>query len=265
MKPKLTTCLFIVTLLCACTKKAEDTSKTDAQIDHYLQLIEAKQNPESGMDLIKKHYTAVSDLLQQAGLKAQADRYLKQAVESQIAAPPLQGVDKTIQQALVILIHRELDQVLHSPRDSGKAVANACALYGGLRSTAERRGKYFGSDRLFTDWIEDSFKKLKDGTNPQEAVQSVYDAIDDIYFLSVLYELEGIAANRGVNEIIVQEKQIEGLLFYEIIHPSAKNSEASKAVRSELAKDGNEMELDLIKQNLKLAFPEKSARYQKKF
>lgn len=265
MKTKLIPCLAVLALLCACAKKTEDTSKIANQINQYLQLIEAKQNPESGMALIKKHYAAVSDLLQQAGLKAQADRYLKQAEESQVAAPPLQGVDKTIQQALVILLHRELDQVLHNPHDSGNAVANAYALYGGLRSIAERRGNYFGSDRLFADWIEDSFKKLKGGTNPQEAVQSVYDAIDDVYFLSVLYELEGIAANRGVNEIIVQEKQIEGLLFYEIIRPSAKNSTANETVRSELAKDGNEMDLDLIKQNLKLAFPEKSARYQKNF
>ena len=34
--------------------------------------------------------------------------------------------------------------------------------------------------------------------------------VDRVYFLSVLYEIEGLAANRGKDDAVVAEKQIEG-------------------------------------------------------
>jgi len=255
---------FLVSvLLCACTQKTENTSNIDAQINQYLCLTEARRSPNPKMDQIKEHYNALSDILTQAGLKNQADQYFAQAENSPLFTPPMQGVEKTFQQALVILIHEELEQV--SGEDSAQHIDNAFALYGGLKSTAERRGQYFESDTLFTGIIEKSFKNLKKGSDRTGNTQKIYAAIDDVYFLSVLYELEGLAAKRGVDEIIVQEKQIEGSTFYEIIRSSAKDQAASETVRAEWAKGGNDLDIGLIKENMKIAFPEKSVHYQIKF
>jgi hypothetical protein len=253
--------LVLSALFVACAPKATDTSKIDKQISQYLSLIDARRNPEPQMDQIKALYNTLSEILIQAELKDQADQYLEQATVAEHITPPLQGVEKIFQQALVTLIHNELD----SAQITSANIEAAQALYNGLESTAERRGKYFGSDTVFTTLIDDSFKALKHFNDHSDAIQTIYTAINDVYFLSVLYELEGIAAKRGVNDIVVHEKQIEGSIFYDIIRASAKDSDASEVVRTEFAKDGNDIDIDLVKENLKIAFPDKSTIYGNKF
>lgn len=268
MKYKLLSFLLVLTLCAACSKKAETTPGFDKQIRQYLSLVEAKQNPTPDLNQIKSCYGALSDILTQAGLEAQADQYLAQAEQATDAKqmdPPLEGLDKTVQQAIVIVIHNALDLIPDSPKNSTEHIDAVDALYGGIKSTAERRGKYIGSETFFTDTLDACMKKLRSGSDTSATIQQIKSTINDIYFLSVLYELEGITANRGVNEIVVQEKQTEGFLFYEIIHPSSKDNAVSEKVRAELAKNGNEIDIDSVKENLKLAFPEKSAQYKDKF
>jgi len=255
--------LLVIALLSACAQKETDTSKIDEQIGQYLSLIDARRSPEPDLSRIKELYASLSDILTQSGVKGQADRYFALVETAEHISPPMQGVEKSFQQALVVLIHRELDQI-----KAGAVTEHAdtaYALYGGLRSTVERRGKYFGSETLFTGLIDESFQQLKASEELESSVQAIKTAIDDVYFLSVLYEFEGIAAKRGIDDVTVEEKQIEATIFYDIIKASATDRIAGEKVRLEMMRGGNEMDIDFLKESLRLAFPEKSALYEKKF
>ncbi|MBM4152596.1 MAG: hypothetical protein FJ220_03625 [Kiritimatiellaceae bacterium] len=262
MNRKIIICLLVLIGLTACNQKHEETQKIDAQIQHYMEFINAKKGPAPQLDQIKVLYDQFSDLLVQADLKSQADLYLAQAATNANMSPFLQGVDKTVQQALVKLMRNELYQLTSKfGRADHVRVDNAYALYGGLSSVAERRGKYIGSDTLFTSRIEGSFEHLREGVEIPQAVHMIDQTINDIYFLSVLYEIEGITENRGVNDVIVHEKQIEGLLFYSIIHDAAKDPAVSDKIRAEWGKNGYDINLDEMTEDLRVAFPELSARY----
>jgi len=64
-------------------------------------------------------------------------------------------------------------------------------------------------------------------------MKEILDDVDKVYFLSVLYELDGIAANRGRDDAVAREKCIEGMLFFEIIKDSAANSGLGAAIEAE--------------------------------
>ncbi len=107
--------------------------------------------------------------------------------------------------------------------------------------------------------------KAKNAKNVEAGVAEVFGVIDRVYFLSVLYELEGIAANRGKDENVVAEKQVEGTLFFKIIKDSAKNAQAAAVVEAQFAKPPAEMNLQLMKDSLKIAYPEMSEESKSKF
>ena len=129
------------------------------------------------------------------GLKHDTAQYLTDAKNNPVKSPLLQGVEKNIQLAFVSLMNQYFVQIEKDYRNKNKASAKlklAKALYGGIESTAKRRGDYIKSQNVFHDRIMLAFDYLEKGTGSKDLAQvragigGIKQAIDQVYFLSVL-------------------------------------------------------------------------------
>ena len=279
-KPILGISIILVLALSPLVQAAfsDDPARIGEVVKSYLQLMEQRSAKPPDMAKIKASYGALAPLFAEAdtvmpGLKADADNYLAQAEKATAKTPPLQGVEKSAQRAFVVLLRRSLSKVKSQGGDVEAALATlkaARALYGGIENTALRRGDYIGSQRIFQDrmlyaldFIETAVK-AKNAKNIEAGMAEANGVVDRVYFLSVLYELDGIAANRGKDEVVVAEKQIEGILFFKIIKDSAKNAQAAALIEAQFAKPAADINLQLIKDNLKIAYPELAEEFKSK-
>lgn len=274
--------ITIFALALSCVTAAgfgDDPARINGAVRAYLQLVEQRSAKEPDLAKIKDLYGALSPLFVEAnailpGLKADADNYLARAEKAAIKGPFLQGVEKSAQRAFVALLQRSLDKMESQGKNAEASLASlkaARALYGGIENTALRRGDYVGNQRLFQDRVLYVFDylegavKARNAKNIAAGIGELLGLVDKVYFLSVLYELEGIAANRGKDENVVAEKQVEGTIFFKIIKDSAKSVQAAAAIEAEFAKSPAEMNLQSIKDYLRIAYPELAAEFKSKF
>lgn len=255
-----------------------DEKVINDQVRAYLKLVELRAKPE--MEQIKNLYKGeLSGLVANAdrivpGLKAETEQYLSLADLEQVKSPHLQGVEKSLQLAFVSLLRESLGQMekdYKKPAQSLNSLKLVKAFYGGIENAVKRRGQYINTPNIFHDQIVYLFgyleKEIKAGAkeNITAGKKEINKIIDQVYFLSVLYELEGIAANRGKDEVLVREKQTEGKIFFRMIRNSSKDAKSGAAIAAEFTKPGQDMDLVFIKENLRLAFPEFSEEFIGKF
>lgn len=257
---------------------SDDPARIGEVVQSYLKLVEQRSAKPLDFPKIKELYAALSPLFLEAeailpGLRQEADGYLARAEKAPVKLPLLQGVEKSAQRAFVALMERSLNKVKTQSNNTAAALASlkaAKALYGGIENTALRRGDYVGSQRLFQDRVLFAFTYLEDAVkakntkNIDAGIAEILGVVDKVYFLSVLYEIDGIGANRGKNEDVVAEKVVEGTVFFKIIKASAKNAQAVAAFEAELAKPPAEMNLQALKEYLKIAYPDLAAEFKAK-
>ena len=94
----------------------------------------------------------------------------------------------------------------------------------------------------------------------EKTKDTLLESIEEVYFLSVCYEMEDISKSRQSNKIKAMEKLLETKLFFEMI---AKDTESKKAekIRHVLAQPLDEIDLRKLNSMLYDAFPVFKARY----
>lgn len=257
---------------------ADEAAKIEGYVHAYLDLVTERSAKSTDMGRVGKLYGSLAPLLQEAdrvvpGLKAEADAYLAKA-ETAAGKSSLQGVEKTVQMAFVVLLRSNLE-IMESRRDKpAEALAGldlARAYYGGLENTFKRRGGELGSVNVLHDQMVYAFGylekevKAKHRTNIAKGWQAVDDLLVRVYLLSVLYELDGIAANRGKDENVVAEKQIEGQVFFRILRLIDPKMKSAAPIEAELAKPPAEIDIRLLKERLAAAYPKLAGEYRGKF
>ena len=75
-----------------------------------------------------------------------------------------------------------------------------------------------------------------------------------VYALSVLYELDGIEKNRGMNAGICEEKEAEGRIFFEIVSSYIADGSAVERIRSLLSASYTELDTETVRGLMREAF-----------
>ena len=266
-------------LLCPVVVSAATVDQVNDQVKVYLQFIELRKPANPNMAQIRSLYNEKLVVVIKAaaklapGLKAEVDQYLLLAEKNQVKLPYLQGVEKSMQFAFAQLMNQQLNLAEKNYKD--KTALNTCKLakayYGGIDSTSIRRGEFVGSPNLFSDQFKYAFGVMekaiaeKDQKTVTIAKNQIMILTTKVYFLGVLYELEGLAANRGKNENVVQEKMVEGKTFFKIIKSTAKDAKAATVIETEFNKPGADLNIAVVKENLQIAYPELSVEFKGKF
>lgn len=271
--------LVALLLLCPIIVSAATIDQVNGQVKAYLRFVELRKPANPNMGQIRELYNeklvaVIKDATKLVpGLKVEVDQYLLQAEKNQVKLPYLQGVEKNMQFAFAQLMDQQLN--LAEKNFKTKTALNTCKLakayYGGIDSTAIRRGEFVGSPNLFSDQFKYAFEVMekaiadKDQKTVTIAKNQIILLNTKVYFLGVLYELEGLAANRGKNENVVHEKMVEGKTFFKIIKNAAKDAKAAATIEAEFNKSGAELNITVVKENLQIAYPELSVEFKGKF
>ncbi|MCX7921095.1 MAG: hypothetical protein N3B21_03600 [Clostridia bacterium] len=258
---------------------SEEVSEINKQTAQYLKIVELKKAPNPDIQEIKNIYSNVlSKVVEEAdktspGLKSDINEYLSLAEKDNVKAPHLQGFEKSMQMAFVNLIRGNLDSISRDYNDTGKALhyANKIkALYEAIKPTAKRREEYIDSKEEFNTKITTLINNLekeitsKNQEKVAQYIKEIENIINKVYFLSVVYELEGIASNLEKNINIAFEKQVEGRVFFKIIKDSAGNEKLATLIENEFQKSASEINIAALRDNIKRAYPDLSSEYNVK-
>ncbi len=273
------TLLLVLVPAAAWAGSSDEVAKIEGYVHAYLDLVTQRSAKSPDLTKIQQLYDSLSPMLQEAdrlvpGLKAGADAYLAKAETSAAKGPSLQGIEKTIQMAFVALLRGNLEIMesrRNKPEEALASLGLARALYGGLENTFKRRGVELGSINVLHDQMLYAFNflekevKAKDAKDIAKGRQAVDDLLARVYVLSLLGELDGIAANRGKDENVVAEKQVEGQMFFRILRLIDPKIKSAALIEAELARPPAEMDIRLIKERLAAAYPQLAAEYREKF
>lgn len=239
------------------------------EVRAYKKIMKLRQESEPDIEQITFIYrNELSSLVSRAGshlpdIKREIDTYLNNANFSEKVIPALQGVEKSLQLIFVKKIINGLEKVgaqIGGGDKSLKNINDVQEYYAAIENTAKRRGRYIGTENIFHKNIIGGLKIIKKAVleqNIREYIlgqERVVNSIQSIYFLSVLYELEGIAKYRGSKSIKAEEKRIEAMIFFKILMGTAVD-DSSILIEKELTKKCDNINIHLIIQNLKNAFP----------
>ena len=273
--------LFILALsLTGCNTASGDLAKVEKEAAAYTKLAAIEKGAE-GLNQFKELYEG-KNLLQVLtdadkllpGLKAETDEFMAKAETESNKDAYLEGVEKRLQRAFVVLMAKSLDDATQSANaDAGlKSFKLARAYCKVIEITAKRRGALFNDENKFSNLYESMFNALEERIKAKDSAavtaikKQLCDLTDSVYFLSVLYEVKGLVELRGTDDPDeIFAKQVEGSSYFKIIRESAKDAKALAALDNEFAKPASEMDALLIIDNLKVAYPELAAEFKEQF
>jgi hypothetical protein len=150
----------------------------------------------------------------------------------------------------------------------------------------------FKEEQKFSGQLDLMYKELEKSINDKndqmivKITQEIRILTQKVYFLSVLFEINGIVENRGTkgskseisaisgatmssvdasSQDVLFDKKMAAKCYFNIIKDWSKDKKASDEIQLELNKEPNEINVDTIKENLKKSFPEFSEEFKDKF
>ena len=174
-----------------------------------------------------------------------------------------QTVEKSAQRAFLLAWLENLNAVSQNPSD-GLAKDRQTELLGIATHLAERRGQWAKKGMEFVEQIKGIDKTLTTATDAEAVAKAARDLMTLTYKLllySVQYEVIGLKNARGVKPEEAAEKRMEAAVYYDTLYDehARRRVESAKAVKAELAKVPDEMDLDLVRTLLSKDFPAECA------
>lgn len=267
-------CLF----LCRCSTKIDSQSKSEKvffnpQV-YFVAIEKARKNKIGSIAAIDSIYSkelssfvksvdSTSDVvIMNAIKKGQKNEAIH--VQSQIISKTIQKVFFNETVRLLGILQNESNEFIYN-----KTVKNIIKYYSILSPTVIRRSEWVGKKREFEETCRMQLEQIKTSFKNQGVdkkasmlgdilkdvhILSIENTLVEVYLLSVFYELDGIAKNRGKSAETCEEKVAEGRIFFEIVKKYAKDTTLVNDITSSFEINYNEMDIEKIKKLISKAF-----------
>ena len=214
---------------------------------------------------------AVIDSLYTAGLSAfvKSTDPLSDSVIAAAVANAKKGADPEVNSELV---NKTIQKVFFNDvmncletcageSDSGSFFGDITKIdndYGVLSPTVIRRSAWIGKERELDDMCRMHIRALKSSFNDkpekEKGLETLRNALKQAFALSVLFELEGIAENRGKDNEKCKEKEVEGRTYFEIVGKYAGSDSLKSLIQSGFAKGYEDMDIEKMQKMVSEAF-----------
>ena len=255
---------FPVLVLCAtallmCCK--EDEPVFDPSVHFVAMETTRAQKPVDFGALAETYTTNLAQYVQ--GIDAEAHQRVTQALEKGRAGeqPHVQSqvVSKVLQKAFFAEAVAAMERLKGlRGKEYQKELAALKGLYRCLQPTVVRRSEWIGLERELDERCRHELGGLNgtpDGQTVALKTAALESLLTRVYVLSVLYELEGIEKNRGVDSLKCEEKVTEATLFLETVTPYARSDSIATALQQELGKGYAELDVEAARALVRQAFP----------
>lgn len=257
MKSRILISLSLIAISLVCCSKVEEQIFTPYP---YFSAIE-KSRKAKPVDFtsIKQVYTEkldgfVSDI--EPAAASQINAAIQKGINKEKAHVQSQIVSKTLQKVFFKRIIFLLEKLPAAETDKIQHISDISALYQCLSPTVVRRGEWGGEGREMDDACLQGIQSLKEKSECQDAVNQIKNNLVKTYVLSVYYELAGIVENRGKNHEKCEEKQMEGILFYQTVMEYVEDKTLRDSIADGLSLNYQEMDIPVIREQLLKAFPQ---------
>lgn len=244
--------VMVIGMMAGCMKPATDSAPSFSSIFFAIETV--RKNKPVQFDRIDSLVAIHADSLQKwdSVSYAHIQRALADAHEGTRPHVQSQIISKTLQLIFFNRLHRALARTF--PHDT----SHTADLYECLSPTVLRRSEWIGKNRELDELFRNALRSYlsHDGSNtPNPAVPIMKDLLIKTYFFSVLYEFEGIEKNRGKDEEKCEEKEIEALLFLQIIGQFAAKLDAVDSLQQRLEQGYQNLNVKQARRFLFEAYP----------
>ncbi|MCU0857143.1 MAG: hypothetical protein MUC65_01900 [Pontiellaceae bacterium] len=185
------------------------------------------------------------------------DADIKKAIEKgklgELVDVQKQWVVKGLQRAIYHTALRELEKAAQD----GAAFLKAENLFKCTEPVMDRRGKWLETGSEIKNRVRNELSLIKENpAEAQEHINIIKMTMTQVYFLSVLWEVDGLEKARGYEGDLPKVKQAEGILYFKVLEPFIADAALRKKIAAEFQKDPNDIDTVMIKKSLAQAMPD---------
>ena len=262
----------ILSVICCCLCLLHCSTKKDSQQEHeqkvfkpgpvFIAVENARKGKPADIPAIDSVYSNhLSPFIKKVdpGSDVAITEAITKAKKNEAPHVQSQIISKTIQKVFFNEIGTLLKSLINESdeRAYNSEIEKIEDYYEVLSPTVVRRSEWVGKNRELEEICRMQLASLKESfgnTALETSIQTLEKTLKGVYILSVLYELVGIAGNRGENAEKCEEKVAEGRIFFETVEKYAEDTSLVSSVKASFETDYMEMDVEKTKEMVGKAF-----------
>ena len=262
----------ILSVICCCLCLLHCSTKKDSQQEHeqkvfkpgafFIAVEKARKSKPldiPAIDSVYSNHLAPFIKTVDPGSDVAITEAIIKAKENEAPHVQSQIISKTIQKVFFNEIVTLLNSLKNESDEKAfnSAIGKTGIYYEVLSPTVVRRSEWIGKNRELEEICRMQFASLKESFGSpalETSIHTLEKTLKEVYILSVLYELVGIAENRGENREKCEEKVAEGRIFFEIVEKYAEDTSLVSSIKASFETDYMEMDVEKTKVMVSKAF-----------